>query len=110
MKVHVIKKITIEEFYTKHARSKNSFEIWYNQIKYADWNDPEDILRTFGTADLLGKGSDRIVFDIRGNNYRMICKYWFGLKKVHLYIKWIGTHNEYNQLCKKNGQYTINSY
>jgi mRNA interferase HigB len=51
-----------------------------------------------------------VVFDIGGNNYRMICKYWFGASRVHLYVKWIGTHAEYDGLCKKNKQYTVDDF
>ena len=76
----------------------------------ADWTEPGDITKTFGSADLLGNGSDRVVFDIAGNNYRMICKYHFAVTRVHLYIKWIGTHAEYTKLCDANKQYTVNSY
>jgi mRNA interferase HigB len=76
----------------------------------ADWVDPEDITETFGSADLLGKGSERVVFDIAGNHYRMICRYHFGATRVHLYIKWIGTHAEYTKLCNDQKQYTVNSY
>lgn len=79
-------------------------------LKRAVWNEPGDIAETFGSADLLGNGSDRVVFDISGNNYRMICKYHFGETRVHLYIKWIGTHAEYTKLCDANKQYTVNSY
>ncbi|MHA4812335.1 type II toxin-antitoxin system HigB family toxin [Flavitalea flava] len=64
----------------------------------------------YNTADLLGNGSKRVVFDIGGNNYRMICKYWFGKTKIHLYIKWIGTHAEYDILCKAKKQYTISQH
>lgn len=67
-------------------------------------------METFGAADLSGDGSDRVVFNIAGNNYRMICKYHFGVTKVHLYVKWIGTHAEYTELCKKNDQYSISIY
>ncbi len=40
----------------------------------------------------------------------MICKYAFGEKQVHLFVLWIGTHAEYDKLCKKGEQYTINIY
>ncbi len=76
----------------------------------ADWAEPGDFTETFGSADLLGNGSDRVVFDIAGNNYRMICKYHFGAARVHLYIKWIGTHAEYTTLCDDKKQYTVNNY
>lgn len=110
MRVHLIKKQTIEGYAEENAQSKSSFSIWLSTIKYADWNKPTDIQNTFGSADLLGKASSKVVFDIGGNKYRMICKYAFGENQVHLFVCWIGTHAEYDALCKKNEQYTINIY
>lgn len=110
MKVHLIRKETIESFVAANARSKSSFATWLTAIKYADWNAPSDIKQTFGAADLLGNGSNRVVFDIGGNNYRMICKYVFGDKQVHLFICWIGIHAEYDKLCNNHEQYTITNY
>jgi len=110
MKINLIKRETIEEYITGQARSRTSFEEWLEKIKKADWLTPDDINRTFNAADLLGNGCDRVVFNIAGNNYRMICKYWFGISKVHLYIKWIGSHAEYSGLCKKRQQYSVDDY
>jgi mRNA interferase HigB len=110
MKIHLVSRETIEEFMAGQARSRTSFEEWLEKIRKADWIKPEDINRTFNSADLLGAGSNRIVFNIAGNSYRMICKYWFGPSKVHLYIKWIGTHSAYTELCKKGGQYSVTDY
>lgn len=110
MKVHLIRKETIADFILRNARSKSSFAVWVTAVKYADWSEPSDIQDTFGSADLIGGGSSRVVFDIGGNNYRMICKYAFGEKQVHLFICWIGTHTEYDELCSRNEQYTITNY
>jgi mRNA interferase HigB len=110
MKVHLIKRQTIEEFVLQHARSRTSFADWLEKIKRADWKEPGDIKRTFNSADLMGKGSNRVVFDIAGNNYRMICKHAFGDKQVHLFVCWIGSHAEYTTLCDKNEQFTKSIY
>ena len=110
MKVHLIRKETIESYVAGNARSKPSFAIWLTAVKYADWNAPSDIKQTFGSADLLGWNSNRVVFNIGGNNYRMICKYAFGEKMVHLFICWIGTHAEYDKVCDQEEQYTITKY
>lgn len=110
MKIHLVKKQTIENFVIKNARSRASFNHWLTAVKFADWYQPADILRTFGAADLLGSSSNRVVFDIGGNNYRMICKYTFGDKQAHLFICWIGTHAEYDELCNKSQQYTVYVY
>jgi mRNA interferase HigB len=110
MKVHLIKKQNIERFTILNAGSRNAFGLWLSVIKSADWNTPEDILQTFRSADLLGNGSERIIFDIGGNNYRMICHYAFGEKEVHLFVYWIGNHAEYTKLCNNRKQYIISNY
>lgn len=110
MKVHLIKQTTIEAFVRHSARSRPSFALWLAKVKYADWTIPEDMQYTFASADLLGGGSNRVVFDIAGNTYRMICRYAFGEKQVHLFICWIGTHAQYDKLCKEEKQYSINLY
>ena len=110
MRVHLIKKQAIEGYVTGHAASKPSFENWVTAVKYADWEITEDINETFGTADMLGGGNKRVVFDIGGNKYRMICKYHFGITKVRLFVCWIGTHTEYDELCAKEDQYTVFKY
>jgi mRNA interferase HigB len=110
MKVRLIKKKSIEIFAAHNARSRSSFRIWLTLLKNADWDEPGEITETFGSADLLGNGSNRVVFNIAGNTYRMICKYHFGITRVHLYIKWINTHAAYTELCNNNEQYTVNIY
>ena len=110
MKVHLIKIQSIKDYILKNARSRRSFEIWLSIIKRADWNEPNDIISTFNSTDILGRSSDRVVFNIGGNNYRLICKYHFGNLKVHLFIQWIGTHAEYTKLCNEGKQYDINKY
>lgn len=71
MKVHLIKKVTIEDFVSKNAASKKSFNIWLSIIKRANWNDPLDIIDTFNSADILGNGTNRVVFNVGGNKYRV---------------------------------------
>lgn len=110
MRVHLIKKQTVEGYAEANAQSRTSFKHWLNAIKSADWLEASDILSTFGAADLLGNGTMRVVFNIGGNNYRLICKYAFGLTYVRLFVCWIGTHTEYDKLCKDEKQYTINNY
>ncbi len=110
MRIHLIKLNTIQKFVLTNARSKSSFNDWLGKIKHANWKVPKDMQKTFNSADLLGKNSQRVVFDIGGNNYRMICKYAFGDSQVHLFVCWIGTHAQYDALCDKNEQYSVNIY
>lgn len=110
MKLHLIKEKTIRDYIAEHSSSEPAFNNWLAKIKYSDWNEPADIKNTFSSADLLGKRSDRVVFDVGGNNHRLICRYMFGEKKVHLFIKWIGTHAKYDKLCKSGEQFTIEGF
>lgn len=110
MKVHLIKETTIRNYIKRQAGSSAAFEQWFSKLFMANWDSVSDIQKTFGSADLLLNGSSRVVFDIGGNNYRMICKYGFGEKEVHLFVCWIGTHAEYSKLCKINQQYNVFEY
>ena len=110
MKVHLVRKETIEGFSLLHPQSRSSFTLWLRTLKEANWMRPDDIKESFSSADLLGRGTNRAVFDIGGNKYRLICHYVFGARQVHLFICWIGTHAEYTKICKNNEQYTINSH
>jgi len=110
MKVHLIKEQSINDYVQKNARSRPSFATWLSLLKRADWSMPGDIVKTYNSADILGKGSDRVVFNIGGNSDRLICHYFFGEKRVHLFIKWIGSHAQYSKLCKDSHQFTINRY
>jgi mRNA interferase HigB len=110
MKVHLIRKETIEAFALQNAQSRTALEDWLEKLKNADWENPADMQTVFRTADLLGKSSARVVFDIAGNHYRMICKYAFGNKQIHLSVCWLGTHAAYDKLCDNNEQYTVSIY
>lgn len=110
MRVRLIKKQTIKNYVASNRNSALYFENWLAKIKLADWSNSNNINNTYKSADILGKGTNRVIFDIGGNNYRMICSYMFGRKYVHLFINWIGTHAEYSKLCEKNLQYEINKF
>lgn len=108
MKVHLVKWKSIENFIVDNARSKASFERFKTAAKGANWESANDLQDTFGSADLIN--NDQVVLNIGGNNYRLICSYWFGPKMIHLYVKWIGTHATYTKLCKQNLQYTVDDF
>jgi mRNA interferase HigB len=86
MKIHLIRRETVNAYQKQNAQCRVSFDEWLVKLKYADWAIPEDIQSTFPSADLLGKGGNRVVFDIGGNKYRLIAKYAFGDIQVHLFI------------------------
>ncbi len=110
MKVYLVKEETLKGYVRESAVLRSAARYWLYTLRKARWQTPLDIKSDFGATDFLGNGSCRVVFDLGRNRFRMICKYAFGNKFVHLYIKWIGTHAAHDELCKKNLQYTINAF
>ncbi|WP_353722365.1 type II toxin-antitoxin system HigB family toxin [Dyadobacter sp. 676] len=66
MKVHLIRKESIDGFVRDHARSASSFDEWQRKLKGANWRSPGDIRENFPTVDFLGNGCPRVVFDMVG--------------------------------------------
>ena len=110
MRIHLISRHTVLNFISQHSGSRASFKEWLKKIKKADLALPGDIKYSFQSADVLGRGSNRFIFDVGGNHYRIICKYEFGENKVRLFVCWIRTHGDYDKLCKDNLQYSIRVY
>src|SRR5262245_51048288 len=104
MKVYLKGQEPIESFMVQNAQSRTSLNKWLKWINKADWKQPGDIKNSTFKADLLGKGSSRVIFNIAGNNYRMVCRYHFEESFVILFMCWIGTHAEYDKLCANNNQ------
>lgn len=76
-----------------------AFEDFHERTGRTNWRIPQDILKSIKNSDLVKctKGqSDRIVFNIGRNRFRMICGYYFSRNVVFLYIKFVGTHHEYD--------------
>ncbi|MDR3245140.1 MAG: type II toxin-antitoxin system HigB family toxin [Prevotellaceae bacterium] len=85
---------TIQEYVEKHPDSDIPLRKWYKNTKESEWNCFADIKQTFGGAD--SAGNNRFVFNIKGNDYRLIAIVIFASKKV--YIRFIGARDEYDKI------------
>ena len=95
--MRVIAKKTLVTFYGKHADAKTALAEWYQKAEDAEWDNFSDLKNTFHSADLVG--NKRVVFNIKGNDYRLIGIVLFRIKTV--YIRFIGTHQEYDKLTEE---------
>ena len=68
-----------------------------NEVRKARWSSTADIKRLYGSASIVS--SDRIVFNIRGNAYRLVAAVDF--EKGIVWVKWLGTHSDYNHISVK---------
>ncbi len=90
----IIAKSTLREFWTKHADSEQYLKTWYDTAITAKWFSPSDVKQTYISASILK--DSRIVFNIKGNSYRLIVK--FNYEKQWAFIRFIGTHAEYDRI------------
>jgi mRNA interferase HigB len=84
----------IRDFIAKHADADVGLRDWYKRTTKANWSNFADIKQTFNTVDYVG--NDRYVFDIKGNNYRIVAVVIFINKKV--FMRFVGTHEEYDKI------------
>ena len=106
--MHVIAKSTLLAFADKHPDARDKLLAWHKTMKACTAKNFNELKWTFTSADYVPK--KYTVFDIGGNKYRMIGKYAFGEKQVHLFICWIGTHAEYDKLCDAGEQFFVSDY
>jgi mRNA interferase HigB len=72
-----------------------------NRAKKARWSNTTDVRRSHATASIVS--ADRIVFNIKGNDYRLVVAIDF--EKSIVWIKWIGTHKDYDKIDVKEVQH-----
>src|SRR5579862_7888759 len=84
----------LREFWADHPDAEMPLRAWYHRSLKASWNTPADIKADDADASFLG--NNRVVFNIKGNTYRLIVKitYQFGI----VYVRFIGTHDEYDKI------------
>ena len=92
--MRVIAKSTLVDYYTKHPGAKTALKDWYDKTKQAEWTCFADIKKTFNSVDSVG--NKRYVFNIKGNDYRLVVMILFTPKTV--YIRFVGTHAEYDKI------------
>ena len=90
----IFSKKTLRDFWKKYPDSEQYLKTWYEVAKKAKWENPNDVKRSYAHASVLKYG--RIVFNIKGNSYRLVVK--FNFEKQWAFIRFIGTHKEYDKI------------
>ena len=98
--MRIIARPTLREFvasrgrHKDHAALKASLDAWFAEVCGARWRSTADIKRLYATASVVT--AQRVVFNIRGNSYRLVASVDF--EKSIVWIKWLGTHREYDEI------------
>jgi len=85
---------TLRKFWERHNDAEQPLKSWYQEATDTCWSGPSDIKLRYPSADILP--DNRVVFNIKGNNYRLIVKIHYNTGIV--FIRFVGTHAEYDKI------------
>ncbi|MCH8318525.1 MAG: type II toxin-antitoxin system HigB family toxin [Bacteroidetes bacterium] len=95
--MRIIAKRTLREFWEKHMDAEVPLIGWYNKAKKSNWENFNDLKTQIANVSVLG--NDRAVFNIKGNDYRLVVA--MDYEKQIIWIKFIGSHAEYDKINAK---------
>ncbi len=90
--MHVISRKRLKEAALRHPDLNSPLDTWYRAAKAADWRNLVEVQRTWSSAEAVGKHT---VFNIKGNNYRLVAEINYG--KGRVFIRHVLTHAEYDR-------------
>jgi len=90
----ILNRRLLDKFIDNYADAESGLQHWIDIVEEANWKSHNELKLDFPSADYVGK--NRYVFNIRGNNYRMVVVVVF--IQGSLMIRFIGTHKEYNRI------------
>lgn len=91
--MRVIGREILDTFRRRHADARSQVDAWLAEVEDAEWDSPKDIEARFASASFLP--NNRVVFNLKGNSYRLDVKVTYNTKIV--LVKRIGTHAEYDK-------------
>jgi mRNA interferase HigB len=98
--MRVIARRTLREFvegrtgYKDQLALKAALDAWFDEVKKARWTGTADVRHSYANASIIS--ADRVVFNIKGNDYRLVVAVDF--ENGIVWIKWIGTHKDYDKI------------
>ena len=90
----IFAKNTLREYWENHPDTEQYLKTWYDTVMSSNWKTPNDVKQTYANASILK--DSRIVFNIKGNSYRLVVKLNF--EKQWIFIRFLGTHPEYDKI------------
>ncbi|MGI4827633.1 MAG: type II toxin-antitoxin system HigB family toxin [Janthinobacterium lividum] len=105
--MRVIARSTLSGFVQKQvefrlrASVKSHLDAWYAEVSKAEWKTSAELKQHYRSASIVS--SSRVVFNIRGNDFRLVAAMNFDYQV--LFIKWLGTHREYDRIDVEEVEY-----
>lgn len=97
--MRIIKEKTLTDYcqLSKYRKAEEQLKAWVFEVKHSIWNNTNELKLKYRNASIIS--SKRVVFNIKGNDYRLIVDIEYKLKIV--FIVWFGTHKEYDNIDAK---------
>jgi mRNA interferase HigB len=97
--MRIIKESTLTEYckQSKCQQIEETVKAWIYEVRFSTWNNANELKAKYGNASIIS--SKRVVFNIKGNDYRLIVDIEYKLKIV--FVVWFGTHKEYDKIDAK---------
>lgn len=92
--MRILSRSTLRDFWEIHPDAEEALKTWYSEASQADWQAPLDVKTYHRNASIIA--NDRVVFNIKGNTYRLIVAIRYDLGII--FIRFIGTHTEYDKV------------
>ncbi len=98
--MRVIARRTLHDFVETLAGRKDqpavkaALDAWFSEVSKANWASSAEVKKLYATASIVN--AERIVFNIKGNDYRLVVAVDF--ERGFVWIKWIGTHKDYDKI------------
>ena len=110
--MRVVARSTLLAFIANRVEHKDreivyeQLDAWYRLTVSAHWNTPAELKFQFGSASIVS--SNRVVFNIKGNDYRMVASVNYARHGVT--VVWLGTHKEYDRIDVREVDYDRSRY
>lgn len=98
--MRIIARRTLRDFVQSLAGQKDqsavkaALDAWFDEVRKAQWRNAAEVRRSYATASVVT--AERIVFNVKGNAYRLVVAIDF--EKSIVWIKWLGTHKDYDRI------------
>jgi mRNA interferase HigB len=92
--MRIIAKGTLRDFWGLFPDPEESLLAWYREVEKEDWDTPAKVKAKYGNASIVG--DNRVVFNIKGNDYRLVVKINYEYRVV--YVRFVGTHAKYDKI------------
>ena len=92
--MRVIALATLRLFWIRHPNAEQPLRAWLDEARQARWKSPQDVKSRYASASFIGR--NRVVFNIKGNDYRLVVAVAYRFHAV--YIKFVGSHADYDRI------------